>query len=102
MNRRRLCLLCAGLALALSGCALQSVRPTPARMRVLASPPEARVFVDDAFVASARVLGEQPVELSPGLHQVTLEAPGYFPHDLEVDLESGTTTVRVELRPIPQ
>jgi hypothetical protein len=33
---------------------------------------------------------------------LTITADGYFPHDLDLDLAPGTTTVRVALRPVPQ
>ena len=85
-----------------SGCGMQG-RPTlPARLRIIAEPATAAVYVDDHFVASAQVFDARPQEARPGVHHITLEAPGYFPHDLELDLPSGTTTVRIHLRPIPR
>lgn len=90
------------LFVSLSGCGMQG-RPTlPARLRIVAEPATAAVYVDDHFVASAQVFDARPQEAMPGVHHITLEAPGYFPHDLELDLPSGTTTVRIRLRPIPR
>ncbi|NOY94157.1 MAG: hypothetical protein GXP55_23500 [Deltaproteobacteria bacterium] len=84
-----------------AACGMQGRQSLPARLRVIAVPVTARVYVDDHFAGSARVFDAHPRELRPGAHQITLRAPGYFPHDLELELPSGTTTVRVRLRAIP-
>ncbi|MFO0697156.1 MAG: PEGA domain-containing protein [Polyangiales bacterium] len=73
----------------------------PAMLRVRAVPEEARVSIDDRYAATARTLAVEPRALRPGHHQITLEAPGYFPHDLELDLPSGETAIDVRLRPLP-
>ncbi|MEM9067508.1 MAG: PEGA domain-containing protein [Myxococcota bacterium] len=82
-------------------CGYSQVRGQPARLQVIAEPEDARVYVDERFVASARVLAQRPRELSPGSHRLSIQAPGYFPHDVAVELPAGTTTVRISLRPIP-
>jgi len=79
-----------------------NIRPTPAVLRVEVVPDDARVLIDDTFVGRARRTAAQPKELPPGRHRLTIEAPGYFPHDLDLDLPSGETNVRVELRPVPR
>ncbi len=84
-----------------SGCVFPTARPTRAKLRVIAEPEHMRVYVDERFVASARVLAQRPRELRPGRHRLTFQAPGYFPHDVAVDLPPGTTTIRISLRPIP-
>ena len=89
------------LASGIAGCMGGQVREEPARLQVIAEPEVARIYVDDRFLASARVLAVRPKALSRGVHYVTIEAPGYFPHDVRVDLPPGTTTVRIKLRPIP-
>ena len=95
-------LLLAGLLLlGTADCGAPEVRRERALLEVRVEPREARITVDDRFVATGRVAEAHPIELEPGRHQVTLEAPGYFPHDLEVDLPAGTTTVEVRLRPVP-
>lgn len=73
----------------------------PAMLRVRAVPEEARVSIDDRYVATARTLAAEPRALRAGHHQITLESPGYFPHDLELDLPSGETAIDVRLRPLP-
>jgi len=47
------------------------------------------------------VLAAEPKALIPGMHLMTVTADDYFPHDMELDLPPGTTTVEIELRPIP-
>ncbi len=85
----------------LAGCYVTNVRPPPASLRVTAVPETARVFIDERFAASARVMDVHAQELRPGRHRLTVEAPGYFPHDLMLDLPSGETHVEIELRPVP-
>ena len=76
-------------------------QPTPAGLRILADPPDARVYIDDRFVASAQLLSRRAHTLPPGAHRVTVSAPGYFPHDLQTDLPAGLSTLKIKLRPIP-
>ncbi len=100
MTRFGLGLVCAAL-LSTAGCYRIS-GPERAKLQVIAEPETARVFVDEHFVGSGAILTREPKELTVGHHRVTIQAPGYFPHDVEVDLPAGTTTVRIALRPIPQ
>lgn len=79
----------------------QKGKGATAELRVLADPPSAVVQVNERFVGAARVLDKQPARLTPGPKRVTVEAPGYFPHDLEIELPAGTTTLNIKLRPVP-
>jgi hypothetical protein len=72
-----------------------------ATLRVRVEPDTARVSIDDRYVARARTLDAEPRALEAGEHLLTIEADGFFPHDLAVDLAPGETTVEVRLRPIP-
>jgi hypothetical protein len=100
MGVTRALLLAWSLALLACGGA-QRVRERPASLRVVAVPAHATVQVDERFVGAARVLEKQPALLERGKRRVTIEAPGYFPHDLEVELVPGVTTVEIQLRPVP-
>lgn len=101
--RRRASMLALMLGAAtLLGCGAQMHPGAPTRLRVVAEPASARVFIDDRYVANARVLDARPRRVEAGPHQISLEADGYFPHDLELELPPGTTTLRVSLRPIPR
>jgi hypothetical protein len=88
------------LAVLLAACG-SNIRREPARLRLVLEPRTARVFVDDRFRATGRVLHVRPLELAPGVHVLTIEAEGHFPHDLRVDLPEGDTTIEVTLRPVP-
>lgn len=88
--------------LCLSACGGVSTAPTRAQLRVIAEPDTARVDIDERFAGSGRLLSVRPKDLTPGSHRVSISAPGYFPHDLELELPAGETTVNVSLRPIPE
>jgi hypothetical protein len=75
--------------------------PQVAKLRVVAQPDTTTVYIDDAYIGSARVLAVQPKALKPGVKYITFKAPDYFPHDVRVDLPAGTTTIEMKLRPIP-
>lgn len=78
--------------------------PQPAQtaeVRLMIEPATARVYTDERFVGGARVLATRAVSFRAGPRRLTITADGFFPHDLDLDLPPGTTTVRVSLRPIP-
>lgn len=90
------------VALAAVGCAKKdTVRQEPARLEVIATPAHASVYLDGHYFGRARVLAAEPKALIPGMHLMTVTADDYFPHDMELDLPPGTTTVEIKLRPIP-
>lgn len=72
-----------------------------ATVRFDITPDSARVYTEDRFVGSARVLAARPPSFRTGARQITITADGYFPVDLDLDLDPGTTTVRVAMRPVP-
>ncbi len=87
--------------LVLAGCAAVPVRVEPARLRVIAVPESAAVYVDGRFAGSARLIARRPVAFPPSTRHVTVQADGYFPHDVEIELRPGITTMRVALRAVP-
>ncbi|MGB8330078.1 MAG: PEGA domain-containing protein [Polyangiales bacterium] len=96
---RRAALLLALIAL---GCAKRgTIAAEPARLKIVASPPNASVYVDGHYFGRATVLSEEPKALVPGAHLLTVQADDHFPHDMEIDLPSGVTTIAIDLRPIP-
>lgn len=84
-----------------AGCGGAQRTQERARVRFVITPDNARVYADERFVGSARVLARRPFQARPGPRRFTVTADGYFPHDLELDLPSGTTTVEIRLRPVP-
>lgn len=93
----------AGLLVVLAlGCAKQgTVAPEPARLKVIATPPDASVYIDGHYFGRATVLAQAPKALAPGMHLMTVTAEDHFPHDMELNLRPGVTTLTIELRPIP-
>ncbi len=90
------------VALAVAACAgSQKPKGPPAQLRVVAEPESALVQVNERYVGTARLLDKKPANLQPGLKHITVEAPGYFPHDFDADLPVGVTTVKIKLRPVP-
>ncbi|HEY8429709.1 MAG TPA: hypothetical protein VIL20_15095 [Sandaracinaceae bacterium] len=89
------------LAVAAAGCGGPPRGRQAAEVRFLIEPDTARVYTDDRFVGAARVLARRPQRFPPGRRQFTVTAPDHFPHDIEVDLPSGLTTIRLRLRPVP-
>lgn len=84
------------------GCAKQgTVSPEPARLKIIATPPGASVYIDGHYFGRATVLAEEPKALAPGVHLMTVTAEDHFPHDMELDLPPGVTTLTIELRPVP-
>jgi hypothetical protein len=83
------------------GCMKAPIETRMAYLKVLAEPATTTVYISDRFIGTARLLQKQPKALTPGVKYVTFKAPGYFPHDLRIELPSGETLVRVKLRPVP-
>ena len=90
------------LGLVALGCAKEgTVAPEPARLKVIATPANASVYIDGHYFGRATVLSQEPKALVPGVHLMTVQAEDHFPHDMELDLPAGVTTVEIELRPVP-
>ena len=89
-------------ALLALGCAKEgTVAPEPARLEVRATPATASVYIDGHYFGRATVLSQEPKALAPGVHLMTVQAEDHFPHDMELDLPPGLTTLEIELRPVP-
>lgn len=90
------------LLVVLPACGATTPTAAPsAEVRFVVEPDTARIYTDGHFVGAARVLAARAESFRAGPRQFTITADGYFPHDLEVDLAPGTTTIEVSLRPIP-
>jgi hypothetical protein len=91
------------LALLAFGCAKNgTVAREPARLKVVTTPPNASVYIDGHYFGRATVLSAEPKALAPGVHLMTIQAEDHFPHDMELDLPAGETTVTIALLPVPQ
>jgi hypothetical protein len=85
----------------LSACGSAMPATSVAKLKVIANPTTTSVYINDTFVGTSRVLALKPVGMKPGVKFITFTADGYFPHDLRVDLPAGTTSISINLRPIP-
>jgi hypothetical protein len=73
--------------------------PQKGNLAVLASPPDARIFIGDRNVS----VGRFDEALPAGSYTVTVEAPGYLPATRNVEvLPSQVRRELVELEPVPQ
>ena len=88
-------------ALAAVGCSTVPPEARMAYLKVVAEPDNVTVYENDRFVGSAHLLAKQPKAMKSGTKYLTFKAPGYFPHDVRVQLPAGETTVKIKLRPIP-
>jgi hypothetical protein len=78
-----------------------TIAAEPARLKVVTIPPNASVYIDGHYFGRATVLAAEPKALVPGVHLMTIQAEDHFPHDMELDLPAGETTITITLRPIP-
>ncbi|HXX67649.1 MAG TPA: PEGA domain-containing protein [Polyangiaceae bacterium] len=82
--------------------AVSPPRPTVS-LRLRGGPPEATVVVDEETLGTFEYVAAHGVALPPGIHRVTVQAPGYFPWDREVEAKSGTPPILLEvaMSPVP-
>jgi hypothetical protein len=66
------------------------------------TPPHATVTIDDEPVGTLSHVASRGVALPPGRHRISVEAPGYFPWDREVDAKSAPVRLSVTLAPLPE
>jgi hypothetical protein len=91
------------LALVAIGCAKKGTVPAePARLKLITTPANASVYIDGHYFGRATVLSVEPKPLAAGIHLMTIQAEDHFPHDMELNLPPGQTTITITLRPIPQ
>jgi hypothetical protein len=81
---------CVALWSVLAGCepAKQPSQVTVS-LRMRGTPSEATVIIDDEPLGSLEFVSAHGVALPPGVHYVTVTAPGFFPWDHEVVAKEG-------------
>jgi hypothetical protein len=83
----------------------RSAGPTTS-LRIHGTPADAVVTIDEELVGPLALVQVRGVALREGTHQVTVEAPGFFPWDKLVVADSSTAgkkiDLAVELVPIPR
>jgi hypothetical protein len=85
--------------LALTACG----KPAQVLVRMQGAPDDALVTVDDRYIGKLGRIEKAGMKLPPGVHRLTIEANGYFPHDQILELMEGAppSDVVVELQPVP-
>ncbi len=77
--------------------------PRTVSLRIAANVEDALVTVDDQVVGTVKTVEKRGVALPPGTHRITVEQPGYFPHDELLQVKEGDPLVRlqIEMEKIP-
>lgn len=83
----------------LGACAPQAKAPETYAFRIVGEPRFASVTVDERTYPLATV-AMGAVRLTRGTHRVSVEAPGYLPHDQIVEA-TGPVVLEIKLVPIP-
>lgn len=87
-------------ALALVACGPPAA-PRTVSMRMAGGPSNASVTVDDIFVGTLDVVSTRGVALPPGVHHVSVEAPGHLPWDHVVEAREGAGPLRLDVKLVP-
>jgi hypothetical protein len=103
LHARLACALAAVLPVVLGACevSLPHARAPTVSLRMLGSPPEATVTIDDEYVGPLQVVAARGVALPVGSHRISVEAEGYFPWDKIVEAKKELIRLEVHLLPIP-
>lgn len=91
------------LALALAACRGAASTGPRSKLTVTGTPSDAAVLIDEQPIGSLAVVSKRGVSLPPGQHRLTVQADGYFPADLliEVDRSGGVLQRSVKLTALP-
>jgi hypothetical protein len=65
------------------------------------TPASATVIIDEEALGTLDFVAAHGVALPPGMHHVTVKAPGYFPSDTAVDAQPGSAPVALQIALIP-
>jgi hypothetical protein len=78
------------LALLLAACIGRTpMPPETVSLRLVGSPKTATVYIDDQPIGQLDFVQAHGVALPPGTHRITVQAPGYFPWDREVQAKAA-------------
>lgn len=88
----------------LTACAGPKHEGPRSKLRLSGSPAAATVLIDEQPLGTLAEVGKLGVALPPGQHRLTVQADGYFPADvlLEVDDRGGVLEQKVELVALPE
>jgi hypothetical protein len=84
--------------LLLCGCPGPSPIQTPTvSLRMTGTPADAVVMIDDQTIGTLDYVTARGVAMPLGTHRITVQAPGYFPWDREVEAKEGQAPVRLAI-----
>lgn len=75
-----------------------AAEPRTVSMRMVGSPTNASVTIDDIFVGRLDIVAARGVALPVGPHRISVEAPGYLPWDKIVEAKEGAGPIRLDVR----
>jgi hypothetical protein len=75
----------------------QAPSPSTVSLRLRGTPADAAVVVDDEAIGSLDFVAAHGVALPPGIHHLTVQAPGYFAWDRELDAKEGASPMAFEV-----
>jgi len=70
-------------------------------LRIGGTPASATVIIDEETLGTLDFVAAHGVALPPGMHHVTVNAPGYFPSDTAVDAQPGSAPVALQIALVP-
>jgi len=79
----------------------QSPSQPTVSLRMRGTPASATVIIDEEALGTLDFVAAHGVALPPGMHHVTVKAPGYFPSDTAVDAQLGSSPVALQIALIP-
>ena len=96
-------LLCTA-SLGLAACKGAASTGPRSKLALDGTPSEASVLIDEQPIGSLAVVQKHGVSLPPGQHRLTVQADGYFPADLLIDVDRSGGVVRrtVKLTALPE
>lgn len=90
---------------ALAGCATTAKTTRPqadGALTIKCAVPDARIYVDDAFVARAAEAADHPLRVRSGTRRVEVRADGWFTAYRDVEVPANAATrVDIDLRKVP-
>ena len=94
----------AALALVVACKGPSAIPESTTSLRMSGAPASASVYIDDQLVGQLDFLGAHGVALPPGVHRITVQAPGYLPLDKQVEARAPETVgaasppIRIDVR----
>ncbi len=95
------------VSLLIGSCSLPPSRepsPPTVSLRMRGAMADATVVIDDETLGTFDFVAAHGVALPPGVHRVTVQAPGYFPWDRQIEAKRGSPPLELQvvMTPVPE